>query len=232
LTAIDRTPARRLAVLGLAATLLVAACGGAATPSATTSLPTAVPATTAPATPTAAPATPSTTPKPTPVPTIGPSPSSSADLGGFAFSTDEVFAYYKGVGYECQAPTASTQAAGYTVQRCLLTDDAKGLTTLVALVFTADGVTGNAFAGVLGSDGTTLPTPADSAEMLGGFLGAMLGQERGATAMTWLAQHLGEVSAQTTVGDILVATYSVTDETGAGLYVEVANQAFMDAPTP
>ena len=222
MTATDRTRPRALAVLGVAGAILLGACGGG---TAGTPAPAATPA------PTAAVATPS--PAPTGAPGDSPIASNASSAnGGFAFSTQEVIAYYKGAGYTCQPETPSTQAAGYTVQRCLLADDAKKLTHLVAFVFDPDGVTGNAFSGVLGSDGKTMPAPADAIEALGGFLGAMLGTDQGTTTVTWLAEHLGEKSAQTTAGDILVMTYTGNDATGQGLYVEVANQSFMDAPAP
>jgi hypothetical protein len=60
----------------------------------------------------------------------------------------------------------------------------------------------------------------------------MLGQDIGTTTMSWLAERLGEENAETQANGLLAATYAVTDDTGAGLYVELASQAFMDAPVP
>jgi hypothetical protein len=60
----------------------------------------------------------------------------------------------------------------------------------------------------------------------------MLGKTDGTAASTWLAQHLGEQSAQTKINGMLVGTYLGDEATGLGYYVETANQAFMDAPAP
>jgi len=222
MTVIDRTPARRFAALGLAGAILLAGCGGVAvTP---TPVPTAAPAASPAPTPTPA-------PKPTAKPTATPAPSAAA-TGGFAFPAEDVLAYYKSIDFKCEDPTASTQAQGYTVFRCLGDDKATKLTTIIALVVDPDGVTGDAFAGVLATDGQTSPTPEQAITGLVFFLGAMLGETDGAEAGTWLTQHLGEEMAQTTIGDIIVATFPGDAETGLGYYVEVANQAFASAPTP
>ena len=203
-----------------------------------TPAPTAAPTPAPTAAPTAAP-TPAPTPRPrraTEAPTVAPagSPDATKDpaLGGFAFPAADVLAYYESIGLTCGDPTDSTQAAGYKVTRCVKTDDATGLTTIVAVVTDPDGVTGDAFAGVLGSDGKTMPKPEDAVDGLGRFLGAMLGKADGITAVTWLAQHMGEEMAQTTINDMLVATYPGDEATGLGYYVEVANQAFLNAPAP
>jgi hypothetical protein len=237
MTPFHRTPARLLAVGSLAGALLVAGCGGsAATPSAAPSTgPTATPATATPVPATPAPtAEPGTAAPATSAPTASDGPAATNDpaLGGFAFPAADVIAYYQGVGLACGAPAASTQATGYKVTKCVGTDSAKQLTTVVALVTDPDGVTGDAFAGVLGSDGKTLPKPEDAITGLAFFLGAMLGKTDGTTGSTWLAQHLGEKMAQTTIGGILVATFPGDAATGIGYYVETANQAFIDAPTP
>jgi hypothetical protein len=118
------------------------------------------------------------------------------------------------------------------ITRCVGTNDTTKLTTIVAVVTDPDGVTGDAFAGVLGSDGKTTPKPEDAITGLGFFLGAMLGETDGTAAVTWLAQHMGETMAQTTISDMLVATYPGDEATGLGYFVEVANQAFMNAPAP
>ena len=226
ITVIDRTPARRFAALGLAGAMLLAGCGGAAvTP---TPVPTAAP--TASPAPTPIP-TPTPTPTPTATPTATPAPSAAA-TGGFAFPAEQVLSYYVSIGFTCEDPTPSTQAAGYSVFRCLGDDKATKLTTIIALVVDLDGVTGDAFAGVLATDGKTSPTPEQAINGLAFFLGVMLGETDGAEAGTWLTQHLGEKMAQTTIGDIIVATFPGDAETGLGYYVEVANQAFASAPTP
>jgi hypothetical protein len=237
MTTIDRTPARLLAVFGLAGALLVAGCGGAAASptAAPTNAPTPAP-TAAPAV-TAAPATPAPTVAPaTAAPTIAPagSPTATKDpaLGGFAFPAAQVLSYYGSNGLTCGDPAPSPQATGYTITRCVGTDDTTKLTTIVAVVTDPDGVIGDAFAGVLASDGKTMPKPADAITGLGFFLGAMLGEADGTEAVTWLAQHMGETMAQTTINDMLVATYPGDEATGVGYYVETANQAFLNAPAP
>lgn len=237
MTVIDRTPARRVtigAVLGLAGAILLAACGGAATTPAPTAAPPQAPAATLapmPA-PTAAP-----TAKPTAAPTApapGSSPAATKDptLGGFAFPAEQVLSYYEGTGFTCDPATPSTQAAGYSAVRCSKADEATKLTSVIVLVADENAATGNAFAGVLSTDGKTSPTPEQAINDLAFFLGAMLGETDGLEAGTWLTEHLGEDLAKTTVGDILVATYPGDKDTGLGYYVEVANKAFMDAPTP
>ena len=238
MTASHRTPARLLAVLGLTGTLLVAGCGASAATAGPTApatpVPTAASATPAPtAAPTVAPTTAPTAASATAVPTIAPSDSPDATmdpaLGGFAFPTSDVLAYYTSIGFTCKDPAPSTQAAGYTITRCKA-DATKGNTTIVALVADPGGVTGDAFIGVVGSDGKTTPKPEDAITDLAFFLGAMLGKTNGTQASTWLATNLGAESAQTTIGDVLVGTYPGDAATGPGYYVEVANQAFMSAP--
>jgi hypothetical protein len=230
MTVIDRSPARRAAigaVLCLAGAILFAGCGGAA------ATPTPAPTPAPTATPAPAPEpTPEPTPAPTPAPTATPAASTAANLGGFAFPAEQVLAYYESVGFKCEDPTASTQAAGYSVVRCLSADAATGFTTLVAVVVDPDGVTGDAFAGVVGTDGKPKPTPEQALEGLSFFLGAMLGETNGLEAGTWLASNLGEEMVQTRVNDMLVATYPGDKDKGLGYYVEVANQAFLDAPVP
>ena len=239
MTASHRTTARLLAVLGLTGTLLVAGCGASAAPAAPTApatpVPTAAPATPVPTVaPTVAPTTAPTAAPATAAPTTAPSDSPDATLdpalGGFAFPTSDVLAYYTSIGFTCKDPAPSTQAAGYTITRCVKADSTKGNTTIVALVADPGGVTGDAFVGVVGSDGKTTPKPEDAITDLAFFLGAMLGRTNGTQASTWLATNLGAESAQTTIGDVLVGTYPGDAATGPGYFVEVANQAFMSAP--
>ena len=237
MSTIHRTPKCLAAVFGLAGAMLLAGCGGAATP---TAAPTAAPATAAPtAEPatTPAPATPAPTAAPTAAPaTVAPTEASASaaagDTGGFAFAPADVFAYYTSQGFTCQDPTPSSQAAGYTIQRCTKEDAANGQLQLIAIVTDPNGVTGDAFAGVLASDGKTMPTPEQSLEHLSSFVGAMLGADRGMAPGVWLAKNLGAETAQTTAGDLLVGTYTQNDSAAVGLFVEMANQAFLNAPAP
>jgi hypothetical protein len=235
------------AMLGIAVVVLVAACGGStsSSPSATASaVPSAAPAnvsaspvdssTPAPATPTAAAssAAPASVDPSQDVPTSVPGSIDPSANGGFAFKASDVMDYYKSVGFTCADPTASTQAKGYQVYRCTTTDSAKQLTTIVGIVVDPSGVTGDAFAGVLDANGKTMPSNTDASTPLLKFMGAMLGETAGTQAGIWLVSHMGEKQAQSTVGDMVVATYTENDANGVGIYGEVANKAFMDAPVP
>jgi hypothetical protein len=235
------------ATLGIAAAVLVAACGGSASPSASavpstapTSASPVVPAspmnsaTPVPATPTAAAssAAPASVDPSQDVPSSVPGSIDPTANGGFAFKASDVMDYYKSVGFTCADPTASTQAKGYQVHRCTSTDSAKQLTTIVGIVVDATGMTGDAFAGVLDANSKDMPANADASTPLLTFMGAMLGETAGTQAGIWLASHMGEKQAQTTVGDMVVATYTENDANGVGVFGEVANKTFMDAPVP
>ena len=227
-------PVRRTgAVIAIAGSLVLAGCGGAATV-------TEAPATPAPATPaiTAPPETAAPTPSPTVAPTEAPTEAPTAvasgnpaGLGGFAFGATEVLDYYTGtLGFECRDPQPSTQAADYTIVRCFREPE-DGPAEILALVVTQDGVIGNAFAGSFNAAGEEPPDAIAAIEHLGGFVGAMLGNDLVDEAGPWLGENLGQ-DVQRTFGDILVLTYPVNDDTGAGFYVEVANDAFMSASAP
>ena len=235
MTVIDRTPARRVTigvVLGLAGAILFAGCGGAATPT-TAPTPASTPAPSAAPAVTPAPTAPApTVAPPTAAPTEAPASASAGDNGGFAFAPADVFAYYKSQGFACQDPEPSGQAARYTIQRCTKEDATNGQLQLIAIVTDPDGVTGDAFAGVLASDGKTVPTPEQSLDHLSGFVGAMLGPDLGMEPGVWLARNLGAETAQTTAGDLVVGTYTQNDSAAVGIFVEIANKAFMDAPAP
>ncbi|MCJ7709466.1 MAG: hypothetical protein MUQ32_01420 [Chloroflexi bacterium] len=219
---------RGATIIGLAAVVL-AACGGAAAPSpeSTLSLTTAVPLTATPV-----PAMPEPTPKVTEAPTAAPVTPDPGSNGGFAYPASEVIGYYAGLGFECMAPEASTQATGYTIQRCTRAAQADDQVHVVAIVTGPDGVPGDAIAAVIANDGVTMPTPAQSLDHLSRFVGVMLGGEMGMDPSVWLVKNLGAESEQTTAGDLAVTTYRVNDDTGAGLFLEMANQGFLDAATP
>ncbi|MEI7745582.1 MAG: hypothetical protein WCK58_17735 [Chloroflexota bacterium] len=152
--------------------------------------------------------------------------------GGFAFLPDDILAYYEGEGYVFEDPQASSQAAGWWSVRCLRSDPATGLTHIVSIVVDRDGVLGDGFSGVVGPAGTPMPSTADVATSLGGFLGALLGQEDGTRAFGWASAHFGGEAAQATLADMLVGTYVEDDENGVGIYVEVANPAYLAASAP
>ncbi len=231
MTTIDRRGSP-IAVIGLAAAIVLAACGASGSG---TAAPSAQAATPAPPTATPAAATPIPTPETTPEPIASPpdAPASApADLGGFGFAPGDVLDYYVGEGFVCEDPKPSSQAVGYTQVRCLKAGEGDAPTAIITLVVDDKGVTGDAFAGYITLAGTDGPETKEAYEHLAGFLGAMLGTEAGAEAATWLAQNLGKDNAQTSVGQILVGTYPEDDEGGVGYYVELANKAFMDAPVP
>ena len=159
------------------------------------------------------------------------SPTTAASPGGFAFAADDVVAYYAGLGYTCTAPQPSTKAAGYSFRSCSLVDSA-GRTRVVGVVVDASGSLADAFASVRGTSTEAFLAPTDALDPSAAFLGAMLGQDAGAGLLTWLAGHLGDTMADTTVGDLRVATYTASDTDHATLYVEIASQAYVTAPRP
>jgi hypothetical protein len=209
---------RRHASLVLAAALGLAACG----PAASSPSPAAAPSLTAA----------SASPTPTsatfePPASATPSPNTT----GFAFAAEDVAAYYESSGYACDAPRPSTAAAGYTVRTCQSIDEA-GRTRVIGLVMDPNGGLANGFASVKGTETETILAPIDALDPLAGFLGAMLGEQDGAALLSWLASHLGDTYAETTSGPIKVATYTESEDDHSTLYVELANQAYLDAAPP
>jgi hypothetical protein len=91
-------------------------------------------------------------------------------------------------------------------------------------------VSANAYASVKGKETETILAPIDALDPLAGFLGATLGEQPGGALLTWLAAHLGDEFAETISGRIKVATYTESADDHSILYVEVANQAYLDAP--
>jgi hypothetical protein len=212
----SRSRARISASFVVAASLLLAACGSTVPPGAAASpSPTLAAASLAVPLPPGPPA----------------SATQTANTTGFAFAAEDIAAYYQSQGYACPAPKPSTKAAGFTVRTCEKTDDA-GRTRIVGLVIDPAGGLANAFASVRGKEMETILAPIDALDPLSGFLGATLGEEQGAALLTWLASHLGDAYAETTSGPIKVATYSESADDHSTLYVEVANQAYLDAPPP
>jgi hypothetical protein len=150
---------------------------------------------------------------------------------GFAFGADAVLAYYESAGYTCTESSPSTEASGYAVRTCSLVDDA-GRTRTVGLVTDPNGVLGNAFANVQAADEELLVEPVDAVDPLSGFLGAMLGSERGGALVEWLAGHAGDAYAETSDGGLRIATYTPAQDDLSAIYVELADQAYLDAPRP
>ncbi len=207
---------RSLTLLVVAGALLIAACGSTVV---------SVSATVSPSTPIASPSSMSALPSASDLPASA-SPASNAT--GFAFEAEDIAAYYETQGYICSASQPSTAAAGYTVRTCEHLDDA-GRTRVVGLVTDPAGGLANGFASVKGTETEAILAPIDALDPLAGFLGVMLGEEQGADLLTWLASHLGDTYAETTSGPIKVATYTEAEEDHSTLYVEVANQAYLDA---
>ncbi|HEV8699031.1 MAG TPA: hypothetical protein VGQ89_15145 [Candidatus Limnocylindrales bacterium] len=65
-----------------------------------------------------------------------------------------------------------------------------------------NGGLANAFASVQGKDAETFLAPVDAPDPMAGFLGAMLGEDQGSALLPWLAGHLGDAYAETTIGGI------------------------------
>ena len=222
------------AVLVFIGALALGGCGasgsGTAAPSA--QAPTPAPPTEAPVAtlaPTASP-TEAPTATPTEAPIDAPASAAAGDFGGFAFAPGDVLDYFVGQGFKCKDPQPSTQAAGYTIVRCLKADG--DATAVVALVVSEAGITGNAFAGYVNAAGADLPAKEPATTHLAGFLAAMLGQDLGLKAATWFTQQLSGADAESAFGGIRTLSYGENDSTGVGYWVEVANDAFLAAPTP
>jgi hypothetical protein len=157
------------------------------------------------------------------------SATTTAIPSGFVFESEDIAAYYETQGYTCVTPQPSTTAAGFMFRTCQKTDDA-GRTQSIGLVTDTEGNLANAFASVKGTDTETFLAPIDALDPLSGFLGATLGEEQGTALLTWLASHLGDTFAETMSGQLKVATYTESQDDHSALYVEVANQAYLDAP--
>jgi hypothetical protein len=184
-----------------------------------------------------------TTASPSQEPTEGPSappsvqPSASesslptAAPSGFAFSVEAVIAYYEGRGFTCDQIQPSATAAGYFFQGCQM-EDANGRTLAIGFVIDPAGDLADAYASVQGGADEPILEPTHALDHLSGFLGAMLGDERGTSLLEWLAGHLGDAYAQTTIDTLVVATYTQSEADHSRLYLELANQDYIDAPTP
>jgi hypothetical protein len=60
----------------------------------------------------------------------------------------------------------------------------------------------------------------------------MLGEVRGTSLLEWLAGHLGDAYAQTTIDTLAVATYTQSATDHSRLYLELAAKDYIDAPAP
>jgi hypothetical protein len=209
----------RFLALATSAAFLVAACGGAASPSAAP--------TQAPASATIAPTpTPSPTPEPTPSPTPEPTPSPTPVSTGFAFAPDDVIAYYQGIGFECTDPAVA--AAGFTVQQCLKTAK-KAPTSMISIGWSdEDQLIHYGYGGYYNADGAKKPDKADAFQHLDGLIGALLGEADGVPVGQWVIANFGD-----DVGNVYngldVYTYTLAENPGSGYFIEIATQDFLDA---
>jgi hypothetical protein len=207
----------RQPLLTLALAILVASCG---TPAPSSQGPSSGSGSTVSSQPTP---TESTLPTASTLPTPAPS--------GFAFSDEAVIGYYQSQGFTCSEVQPSSSAAGYFYQGCKEVD-ANGRTLVIGLVTDPAGDLADAFASVQGTPTETILNPIDALDHLSGFLGAMLGEVRGNSLLTWLAGHLGDEYAETTIDILRVATYTQSKTDHSRLYVELANHAYLSAPPP
>ena len=214
-------PSRSLrirAIVLLSMILAMAACATAPIPTTTPAI--ASPEASIPAVPT--PAVPSVT-----IESAAPGASSAA----FPFAADAIVGYYESQGYVCTLPAPSTEAVGYAYRTCQLTDG-DGRSCIVGVVTDGDGALADGFASLEGTDSEPILDPVVALDPFAGFLGAMLGEGQGEALLPWLAGHLGDTYATTTVGELTVATYTEAADDHSKLYIEVANQAYLDAPRP
>ncbi|MEI7745581.1 MAG: hypothetical protein WCK58_17730, partial [Chloroflexota bacterium] len=177
--------------------------------------------------------TPTTAPTeaPTDAPSVAPS-TTPVPTGTLANTYDDFVAYYSSQGYTCGDPTASSQAGGWMLTRCIEDNGATAPSNVIGLVVDPDGVLGDIFAGVVNRAGAEMPTTTDMITPLSFVLGGAMGSDDGTTAATWLAENLGKEMANTTINGNTVATYTENDANGVGAYVEIATPAFLDAPAP
>jgi hypothetical protein len=205
-----------IALAAVVTSLLLAACGSSVvTPGSGSTSPTSA----AMATPSSAPSS-SAPAAPTP---------SASNTTGFPFTADAITGYYETQGYACTAAAPSAKAAGYAFRTCQQVDGS-GRTRVVGVVTDPAGGLADGWASVRGTASEPVLAPSDALGPLAGFLGAMLGQDAGASLLPWLAGHLGDAYAETTSGTIRIATYTASATDHATLYVEAANPAYIASP--
>jgi len=150
---------------------------------------------------------------------------------GFGFSVEAVIAYYEGQGFSCDQIQPSATATGYFFQGCQLVD-ADGRTLALGFVTDPSGDLADGYASVQGRPDEPILEPTVALDHLSGFLGAMLGEDRGTSLLEWLAGHLGDAFAQTTIDVLVVATYTQSATDHSRLYLEIADQDYINAPAP
>jgi hypothetical protein len=205
------SPSRAAALLSALLVVLVSACTAATSPSQEATERPSLAASTA--------SSASESSLPTPAPS------------GFAFSVEAVIGYYQGRGFICDEIQPSATAAGHFYQGCQM-EDADGQTLAVGFVTNASGDLADAYASVQAPASEPFLEPTDALDHLSGFLGAMLGEVRGTSLLEWLAGHLGDAYEQTTIDTLAVATYTQSTTDQSRLYLELADQDYINAPAP
>lgn len=168
---------------------------------------------------------------PAPNPPITQTPSIDPLPGAFAFDAESILGYYETLGYACSPAQPSTQAVGHTLRACSLLD-ADGRQRRVSIVTDPAGDVADAFTSIEGTDAEPILDPVLALEPFAAFLGATLGETQGESLLPWLAGHLGDEFATTTLGELTIATYTDSPQDHSTLYLEVANQGFLESPTP
>jgi hypothetical protein len=200
-------------------TVFLAACGSTGSPTASTAAPLASPAQASQAAaeteaPSAAVGTGSVSPQ--------------AGTSGFPFTADGIVGFYESQGLDCAAAVPSTVAAGWLVRTCQGLDPA-GRRFAVGVVTDPEGVLGGGFASVTALPEEELLEPTDALDDLSGFLGAMLGEDQATGQLRWLAGHLGDDYAETTAGDVTIATYIESEDDPTRIYLEIAGPEYAAA---
>jgi hypothetical protein len=157
-------------------------------------------------------------------------PDASPAARPFPFSPDAILGFYEGEGLACQQPVPSKTAAGWNVTTCQGTD-VTGRPVAVGLITDQDGGLGAGFATVTALPGEDLLEPENAIDGLSGFLAAMLGEEAATQQLPWLAGHLGDEYAETTVGDLTVATYIESPDDSTRIYLEIDGREYLAAPS-
>jgi hypothetical protein len=176
-------------------------------------------------------AAPSSSPSPSSQPIASGSSLPTPAPSGFGFSVEAVIGYYETQGFVCDEIQPSATAAGYFFQACQKLDS-DGRTLALGFITDASGDLADGYASVQRKEDDPILEPAAAMDHLAGFLGAMLGDERGTSLLEWLAGHLGDTYASTTIDVLSVATYTPSEADHSRLYLEIANQDYMDAPAP
>jgi hypothetical protein len=109
--------------------------------------------------------------------------------------------------------------------------DSAGRTRVVGVVTDPSDELADGYASLSGTATEAILDPSAALDPFAAFLGATLGPSRGESLLAWLAGHLGDAFAQTTIDDLRVATYLKGDDHST-IYLEIANQAYLEAPRP